>query len=203
MDTDVYELLPGIRLDVAATVREYCDIDRKAYLYYDSVSPPTPADDLEPADVWIANNLNGRIQLAEFAAIWERIERHRDSIRAGLTAIPRDASLWAAADAVLRDAGRLLDLLCGPRAYGSRITKILHKKRPDLFPIIDARARPLFELVVPTVAGRTWAEYMVEVGRVVGPWIERNAAVLDSSRERRDFLTRLRAYDICLWKHGP
>lgn len=102
----------------------------------------------------------------------------------------------------VRDRGSMLDILCGPRAYGSRITKILHKKRPDVFPIIDARVRPLLEKAIPSVKGRSWSDYMVEVGHVVGPWIDRNAAVIDQARQPFPSVTRLRAYDICLWKYA-
>jgi hypothetical protein len=199
---DGHELLPGVRVDVGETVRKYCDVDRLAYRYFDSINPDTPPGDLEPADLWIANNLNARIQLATFAALWERVEANRSEIRQRLGEIPRAEQLWCADDETLRAAGRLLDVLCGPRAYGPTVTKILHKKRPDLFPIIDSRVRPMFERVVPSVAGRTWAEYMVEVKRVIGPWIVRNRSELEEARAPHDRLTTLRAYDICLWTYA-
>ena len=197
-----HELLPGLHVDVKHTVHEYCEVDRNAYLYFDSIEVGTDPNDLQPSDIWIANNLNGRIQLAEFAAIWGRVEEHRAPIREALSAIPFDASLTTASSHVLTNAGALLDILCGPRAYASRITKILHKKRPDLFPIIDARVRPLFDAAVPPVKGRSWPDYMVEMGRVIGPWVQRNAAALDGGRAPFSGTTRLRAYDICLWKHA-
>lgn len=184
------------------TLREYCEVDRHAYLYFDSIDVGTAPNELQPGDIWIANNLNGRIQLAEFAAIWDRVENHRDQLRDLFASIPEEAQLWEVEENLLRRAGTMLDLLCGPRAYGSRITKILHKKRPHLFPIIDARVLPLFEKVVPSVKGRSWTDYMVALGGGVGPWIERNADVLDSAREPFRPITRLRAYDICLWKNG-
>lgn len=196
------ELLPRVRVNTVNAVREYCESDRLAYLYFDSIIPATSADDIEPADIWIANNLNGRIQLAEFAAIWERAERQRETIERTLSAIPSDACLWKAENCVLRGAGWLFDILCGPRAYGSRVSKILHKKRPDLVPIIDSRMRAMFEAVVPSVQSRSWSDYLVEIGRVIGPWIERNAAALDHARRPYPAVTRLRAYDICLWKHA-
>lgn len=170
--------------------------------YFDSIDPGTDPNDIEPADIWIANNLNGRIQLGEFAAIWERAESKGD-LKKTLGQIPSEAQLVEADEITLRRAGMLLDMLCGPRAQGSRMTKILHKKRPDLFPIMDARVRPLFESVVPSVKGRSWEDYFVELGRELGLWIERNADSLDAAREPCRALTRLRAYDICLWKKGP
>ena len=200
---DEHELLPGVRVDVAAVVWDYCEQDRLAYLYFDFIDPGTGANEIAPADIWIANNLNGRIQLGEFAAIWKRAEERMSDISGGLEGIEKDAALWEADEDTLRRAGLLLDILCGPRAYGARITKILHKKRPDLFPIIDSRVLPLFEGVVPSVKGRSWSDYMVELARVVGPWIERNAQALDDARGPFiRHITRLRAYDICLWKYA-
>jgi hypothetical protein len=196
------ELLPGLDVDVVDIVREYCDEDCYAYLYFDSIDTGTEPNDIEPADIWIANNLNGRIQLGEFAAISGRADSRRDEIRAALSATPLAAQLWNADEPTLRNAGILFDMLCGPRAQGSRMTKILHKKRPEMFPILDARVRPLFESVIPSVRGRSWEEYFVELGRVLGPWIVRNAEVLDTARKPYDRLTRLRAYDICLWRKG-
>ncbi len=194
------ELLPGLWVDVHTTVHEYCVRDGLAYRYFDLIEPGTDPDDLAPADVWIANNLNARVQLAEFAAIWGRVEAHRDAVKEALRAVPVRAAMSGADDAVVQAAGTLLDLLCGPRAHGSRITKILHKKRPDLFPIIDARVQPLFDAVVPPVTERSWSEYFAEVVGAIGPWVDRNARVLDEAREGFPALSRLRAYDICLWR---
>lgn len=198
-----HELLPGLYTDVIETLREYCDVDRYAYLYFDSIDPGTDPNDLEPGDIWIANNLNGRIQLAEFAAIWERYQSEGEVVRSLLASIPVNAELWSRDEDVLRYAGKLLDMLCGPRAYAPRITKILHKKRPNLFPILDTQVLPLIERdVLPSAPDRSWMDYMAELARAVAPWIQRNADVLDEARKDFEPLTRLRAYDICLWKYA-
>jgi hypothetical protein len=189
-------------VDVVSTVRDYCKVDQNAYKYFDSIHLSTDQNDIEPADILIANNLNGRVQLAEFAAIWERLEKSHESVRSDLRSIPKDAALDGAEADVLRAAGRLLDQLCGPLAYESRMTKILHKKRPDLVPIIDSRVLPQFVAVIPTVTGRSWEEYFILLGQVIGDCIASHADLLDEAREDFPELTRLRTFDICLWKTG-
>lgn len=197
------ELMPKKMIDVRAAVHEYCAVDGLAYQYFDGLDPGSDPDDIEPADIWITNNLNAGIDLKHFAAIWGRAESARPRIRQALQAIPVDECLWTASAAELSTGGDLLDIMCGPQALRSRITKILHKKRPNLFPIIDTNVSSLFDSpgVVPLVDGRSWQQYMVELAKVVGPWISQNVSTLVTEAKRFPPLTPLRVYDICLWKY--
>jgi hypothetical protein len=123
------------------------------YQGYDAVA--SDPWDLSEVDLHLANRMIARMGRAEWAAVLSR----RDQVRAALEPVPVSASLAEPADKVPWDSLRRLyasldDL---PGIGLARATKILHKKRPALVPILD-------EVVV---------RYLRSVSRLLGPRLTR------------------------------
>lgn len=106
-----------------------------SYRSYDSV--PVPADDaLRESDLRMANRIGARMSAIEIAGILE----HAPAMEAALRRIPASVSLADPEDRIPWDA--LHDLYSaadGASGIGlAKLTKALHKKRPQLIPMLDS-----------------------------------------------------------------
>ncbi len=102
------------------------------YEIYDAV--PVARDNvLRPEEIALCIMMNSRMSGNTGFAVWE----HRATIEAGLKQIPADADL-AADEVPWHGLQALLDPFQSiPRAKLGIATKILHKKRPALIPMLD------------------------------------------------------------------
>ncbi len=137
-------------------------------------------------------------------AVWAEFAEARDPLP-WLRALPRDLSLfdidaesWASAWADRVAAP--VDALMGPRRNLAVVTKVLHAKRPRLYPVLDS-------LVVQLVGGsgrppRELLDHVRRVGRMNEPTLRlvgRQLRAGEPSRRR----TRVRILDGILWTAHP
>lgn len=101
----------------------------------DLSSPSLPAAFGE-SDLRLANRHGARISAAQIAVVLER----RGAIERALRSIPSHASLAGAASSVPWPPMRqLFDAFAGIPGVGfSKMTKVLHPKRPALIPMLDS-----------------------------------------------------------------
>jgi hypothetical protein len=102
------------------------------YDLYDAV--PVPRDStLRPEEIALCIMMNSRMSGNTGLAVWE----HREAVESALQRIPLDADL-AATEVPWRGLQALFDPFQSiPRAKLGIATKILHKKRPGLIPMLD------------------------------------------------------------------
>ncbi len=106
-----------------------------SYRVYD-VAPVARDATVTLEDIRIANRIGARMSAAESEALYSRVSRFERA----LAQIPPDVSLCDEDDRVPWDA--LRDLFAaaeGVRGIGlAKLTKFLHKKRPELIPMLDS-----------------------------------------------------------------
>jgi hypothetical protein len=134
------------------------------YQGYDAVAvdPYT----LSEADLHLANRMIARMGSSERAAVLGR----SDAVRAALRDIPERATLTDPEPAVPWGAlRRLFAALEGLPGVGiARATKVLHKKRPALVPILDGVVAQYLEVVEGPTMGRGQAVEGAETVRSLG-----------------------------------
>jgi hypothetical protein len=123
--------------DALDRIRRYCGLawsggppETWAWHYYDAV--PTEQDDhVTAVDVLCAAALHpglGRADLAFFR------ERHTE-LSAWLRDMPQDSRLWETSDEVVEHLASLPERF--PKVSVSLLSKVLHRKRPHLIPLLD------------------------------------------------------------------
>lgn len=112
--------------------REYC------YELYDCI--PMPQDnELSVHDIWLANNIEAGIEWRHFIAIWGA----RPRINRALSQVPINVALtddWVEENDGWAKLHHLFEVMDVEGTSYARISKILHKKRPRLIPLIDGKA---------------------------------------------------------------
>ena len=192
--------------DFEDRLRRYCGLPWSggppevwAFEYFDRVPTGEDPNAIDRVDVLAAGALHvglSRDDLAFFT-------RHAGAIGAWLRAAPEDVPLHEATDAQLAHLC-LLPELGGPQL--SLLTKVLHRKRPALVPMID---RPLIDRYRPITGERSasaaWAPLLDAL--VADLTNESNALLLSIlgvsvDTESRVTLSRLRRFDIAVWMEG-
>ena len=152
------------------------------------------------SDLRLANRGGARISAGEIAAILERRRR----IERALRAIAPDASLAGIANSVpwlpLR---RLLDAFADIPGIGfSKMTKALHRKRPELIPLLDSVVQRYLGDDDPGPQA-PYGERGLALVRGYKRDLDRNRAALRAVRRevaRRDYvLTEVRILDLLIW----
>jgi hypothetical protein len=117
--------------DALGDLRRFCEGE---YAYYDGIGFTDP-DRIEPLDVLVTVAVNSRVN---FAAEVHRVHRGLAAACDPLLAeIPQDADLLTF-DPELIFIERLLDAACrAPGVLLPRATKVLHRKRRRLIPMLD------------------------------------------------------------------
>ena len=115
------------------------DIERDySYELYDRI--PMPQDnELSVHDIWLANNVGAGIEARQFLAIWAAQPR----INRALSQISINVALtddWVEKNDGWAKLHRLFEATDVAGTAYARISKILHKKRPRLIPLIDGQA---------------------------------------------------------------
>lgn len=188
------ELTLGARriTNAADLLRRYCGLPWSggqpevwAYSYYDALHDSDP-DDVGPIDVLAAAALHPKITRADL----EWFARHRKTLQGLLEQLPREVDL-ADADptpvntiATLADRGVELSLL----------SKVLHRKRPKLIPLLDRTLTGWYRRQLRTQSAAAWPELV----RALAEDLRANADEIAALRPIAP-LTDLRIADIVIW----
>ena len=193
----------GTRIDGALELAlEFVEHDG-SYQSYD-LAPVEQDDVLTESDVRVANAMIARMSPRVIADIYARAP----VINSALSQIAPSASLVAAEDAIpwqaLEELMRAMDGI--PEVRLARQTKVLHKKRPGLIPILDS----VLETYLRRVDGlrRTGDPARDAVGLIRSYKRELDANVLplqslqQELRRRGIDLTECRLLDLFLWAYS-
>ena len=89
---------------------------------------------------------------------------------------------------------------------GTVVSKILHRKRPDLVPIYDSRIFEAYTApgVLPRTSDRSWQQFMAELCMTMRADLHAEAkaftALEELAREQDTPVTQLRILDILVWR---
>lgn len=180
---------------------EDLEIRNFAYGTYDCI-PGSKGRGLEPVDVLVANGLNARMASRPVAAVLEV----QDEVSHCLRRIPKAVHFWdLTASEVVKPPDdprerawpiwRAWTLLMGiGNVKTARAHKILHHKRPDVFPLLDQKT-------ARCISGNQWGAIHDDLTSTVDEWKELEDQVNGVLRTQADCveLTRLRLHDILLW----
>lgn len=204
-------MVGALRIPVPEATRAVADYtsDSSAYAwpYYDHLVTGTGSTEISDADLLAPALLNAAPRIAGFAGLQKKSTRSR--LERGLVRLGDAPALTQATDEDIRAIGDLYSVLDDPGVpyiQGTTLSKVLHRKRPDLIPLYDREVRRAYR-TDPTVLGKrprggwTWAEFMSllasamrrDLGREPETWVSLTALVPDGS------LTPLRALDILAW----
>jgi hypothetical protein len=123
--------------DALDRIRRYCGLDWPggppetwAWPYYDAV--PTEHDDIvEPVDVLCAAALHPGLGRADLTFFRDR----REDLSTWLAQVPNDLRLWEVSEPVVDHLASLPNAF--PDVSVSLLSKVLHRKRPHLIPLLD------------------------------------------------------------------
>jgi hypothetical protein len=195
----------GLRIeDCFGKVVRFCQPGSHPDFYrtYDCVSVEQD-NSLRDSDILVANRLGARIgpiSRLMFEGNRTRIEAALASVAVGIAlddSWPEEQRLW--------EAIRNLYRACWTSdVEEARTTKVLHKKRPDLIPIIDKRMVIGWYYRQYSESKKRGIDRMVEITKRIREDMRRNA---DDLRELEKEvvesginLTRVRLFDIVLWQ---
>lgn len=169
-----------------------------AYRYYDTVG--TSIDDrVTPIDVLATASLHPGLSRADLAFFWEQADRLED----WLSTVPRDVMLRDVNDEQLDRLSELAGWEDAPSL--SLLTKVLHRKRPALIPLVD---RELLDWYRPVTRARSavaaWPHLLDALRSDLGGQNGLLLAILNSYLERQlgRRLSHVRLADIAIWMGG-
>ena len=185
------EIISGCR----NKLEDFCKLDA-SYRNYDLVRVEED-NSLTIGDIRLANRMVARMKPEIVQSVMNRAE----SINSVLAHIPAGLDLsnsaipWVALNDLFRAA-------LGPQVRAARATKILHKKRPHLIPILDSVVVSYCQSV-NRHSGGDEASMMVDCLRTIKTDIEKN---LDTFRRLIAVtnlkLTVVRVHDILVWAYS-
>jgi hypothetical protein len=167
-----------------------------AFRYYDAIE--TDPTLLTSVDVVSAGALHPGISRDDLAYFWD----HRDELTSWLDRFPVDLELRAADDATIEQLAELPTLFQGPSL--SLLTKVLHRKRPWLIPVID---REVIDLCRPLTGQRRAADAWSPLLHHLADDLQTNRDTLAEFRLVLRMLHGLslsdvRTADIIIWMGG-
>jgi hypothetical protein len=177
---------------------EFCQKD-PTYRRYDL--PPDVKEDNEliEKDIQFANRMGARMGPLIIKSVVDR----REAINSALACIAptvsiSDASIpWIALE-------QLFSATLGPEVEPARVTKILHKKRPKLIPILDSVVVSYCKVACSDdLQHKDTASSMIAYVKVIKNDINKNLDVLEGAIQMSGLkLTVVRAFDILLWAYS-
>jgi hypothetical protein len=190
--------------DAEGLVRRYCGLpwsggadETWAYRYFELV-PDAEADTVGPVDVLTAAALHPGLRQADLAWFW----RHQHQCTQALTELPAGVDLAHASDRDLRALQALPALLEGTEVELSLLTKVMHRKRPRLVPMLDRALLERYRRHLPGRGVQSWPS-LVELLRadLNDPGNASMLATLsDSLSEALPVVpSHLRLLDIAVW----
>jgi hypothetical protein len=188
--------------DVLETALEFVVHDG-SYQSYDLASVEQDAV-LTESDIRVANAMIARMSARAIADIFERAP----VINAALAQIPPSASLAVTEDEVpwraLEELMRAMDGI--PEVRLARQTKVLHKKRPALIPILDSVLETYLRRVDGVIRTRDAALDAVELVRSYKRELDTNLVAIQALQQelrgRGIDLTECRLLDLFLWAYS-
>lgn len=136
-------------------IRRYCGMawsggppETWAWPYYDAIPSRDPAR-VDPVDVLCAAALHPGLARRDLAFFRESAA----DIESWLSGLPAGLRLWEISDAEVNHVVRLPESIRG--ASVSLVSKVLHRKRPELIPLID---RHIIDWYRPVTGKRAGAE---------------------------------------------
>jgi hypothetical protein len=168
------------------------------YEVYDGVRVAQD-DFIRPEEIALSMMVNSRITASTASEIW----RKRKPIEEALSGIVPRCSICDDDAAIPWDSlEKAISGIC--RVPGAKVavaTKVLHKKRPSLIPILDSVIVSHFH--IPSVRDRSWGGYAVALSKLfredllsVRPEIERMSCSLAA---RGKPITPCRIFEILMW----
>lgn len=194
-------------------LRDYTRDDRtlkRPYSFpaYDRYQPDSDPDRLSDADFLAPMLLNVGMSVRSFYDL----RRVADRLERGLAAIERDLTLEAAAEGKVRESvaelyGVIDERREKPRDVGvTRLSKILHRKRPQFLVLNDRRVRTCYQQTIEyPKRGRSWAQYMVDLSLAIRYDVRSQRAAFDrlaTAVEGAGPISRVRLLDIVAWNLG-
>lgn len=177
--------------DADDLLRRYCGLPWSgsepevwAYSYYDTLHDQDPHD-VGPIDVLAAAALHPNFTRADL----EWFARHRKTLQDLLAQLP-NIDLADADTAVLNT----LPTLAGSGVELSLLSKVLHRKRPKLIPLLDRTLTGWYRRQLSTQGAAAWAELV----HALAEDLRGNADELAPLRSIAP-LTDLRIADIVIW----
>ena len=182
--------------DCRRKVMEYC---RGRFRSFDEI-PVARDDKLREDEVRVANQLGALMG----DAVIQQFMVKSDCVGAALSKLPTDGAIWDDWDEGRQSAlADLFACVLGPDIGLARATKVLHKKRPDLIPILDVNVRIYADRAA--TQRRTglpgWDEEArrgVAVAGILRDDVTRNLSVLRKLGQKFG-LSPLRVFDILIW----
>lgn len=175
-------------------VRRYCGLPWSggpaeiwAFPYFDEV-PTTDPDDIGPVDVVAAAALHPKLTRADL--VW--FADHRSHLHDWLVRIP--AGQLAETDPATLDA---MPRLAETGVELSLLSKVLHRKRPGLVPMLDRRLVDWYRLKLTHRGAAAWPELV----RCLAVDLAINRPALEELAQISTVvpLTHLRIADIAIW----
>lgn len=181
--------------DCQSKLKRFCDLDA-SYRNYDLI--PVKEDNfIAMSDIKLANHMGARMGTKVMQLLMGRAENINSTlvhIPAGLELANNDIP-WVALEKLFR-------VTLGPYIRPARATKILHKKRPHLIPILDSVIVSYCQLVNRHSRGDE-ASMMVDCLRTIKTDIERNLdtfrALITATNLK---ITVVRSHDILVWAYS-
>jgi cyclic pyranopterin phosphate synthase len=179
----------------------FCRLDW-SFRTYDLAA--VPADDtLDEGQVRLANKMMARMGPSAIGAFLQRSQ----AVGAQLARVPSTLHLWDADTSIpWNDVAGLFRCCLAPGLGPARITKVLHKKRPNLIPILDSIVvRYLERTATEKRIGfpNDTAERMVSYVKLLRTDVERNLPTLQQLGKQvaalGGELSPLRVLDILIW----
>lgn len=178
-----------------------------AYPSYDSYVTNS-ATTLCDGDLLAPTLLNARPTITAYESLVS-IRPYLDQVLSSLA----DRSIFEATDADLRDVASLYEPLTRglPDVQGTTLSKVLHRKRPDLIPLYDQNIlwcyRDSPSAPLDRDPGRSWPNFMFLLCKAIQADLHRPEAIalVDGVRglARPSIpITPLRAWDIVAWNAG-
>ncbi len=184
---------------------DYLDV-RNGYAWssYDLLVTNGSAE-LVDGDLLAPNLIGATVDRDRFLLLRELMPRI-----AGVAQLPGNA-LQDATDGELEKVADLFAVLddapyAGRGVRGTILSKVLHRKRPDLVPLYDSRIFESYTApgAIERAAHRTWREFMMLLLTQMRADLEKEGAAFDRLLATAEAsgvrLTRLRALDILVWR---
>lgn len=181
-----------------------------AYPAYDGYSASTATGPLVDADLLAPVLLN---VTQTSLTTYYRLQGQINFLQQQLDVLPLDLSLVDAQDVHVDAIAAMYSvidngLVGGTR--GTRLSKVLHRKRPQLIPLYDRQVGSCYQdgvdARVPVVRGRTWEAFMPKYVKAIRADLEAGwdtwTAIADMTPEGQPVITLLRALDIVAWRVG-
>ena len=175
-----------------------------AFPAYDELVTNGTAD-LVDGDLLAPSLLEAHVDYARFVML----KRMLPALQRGMAELPGTA-LQDTDDAGIARVARCFSVLdepvfAGKGVRGTIVSKVLHRKRPDLIPLYDSRIWTAYTATgaVPRSTRRSWVEFMQLLCHAMQNDIRHNRAEFDALQKAASDngarLTLLRILDILVW----